>query len=340
MHDPSTLAFEFRLPWFRASRFPGGSIYNPRWKAGPTIWVIWHEDPQKGPGGDDSCGWSFVRPSEEEYSEVEKIAEFAWNEVWDEYTGVMRFPPESVALQLMTRMAWQIGFNEGIGKKELTPKDLLWIMHFASNPIDSCKNSFDGGAEDRYLHRAYGGNEFGDGSNPAIFPADGTPPLGDINKARKRFETIVAEESVVPTPKQVLELKKKFVSGAKCLWWVYRTEHRPWYKHPRWHLRHWKIQIPMLQLLRRWMFDKCEGCGKRLSGSVSAIGGWNAPYKGKHWWNSKKGLWHSSCHSAKCKADREAAEAEKGFPTKVEDIPYVKDGGTLFYDGGLKKDNK
>lgn len=38
---------------------------------------------------------------------------------------------------------------------------------------------------------------------------------------------------------------------------------RPWYKHPRWHIYHWKIQfIPWQRFYRRFI-QKCSVCGKR-----------------------------------------------------------------------------
>ena len=38
--------------------------------------------------------------------------------------------------------------------------------------------------------------------------------------------------------------------------WILR-EHRPWWKHPRWHIRHWKVTFP-----RR--LPKCPECKSRL----------------------------------------------------------------------------
>lgn len=29
-------------------------------------------------------------------------------------------------------------------------------------------------------------------------------------------------------------------------------EQRPWWRHPRWHVRHWQLNIPALHALRRW----------------------------------------------------------------------------------------
>jgi len=38
---------------------------------------------------------------------------------------------------------------------------------------------------------------------------------------------------------------------------------RPWYKHPRWQIHHWKIQCHPWQQLKRRYWNKCCVCGKR-----------------------------------------------------------------------------
>lgn len=57
---------------------------------------------------------------------------------------------------------------------------------------------------------------------------------------------------------------------------------RPWYKHPRWHIHHWKIQFPPWQRFRRRWLDKCCKCGKR-GFTGSAYSDWN----GKRIWCEK-----------------------------------------------------
>lgn len=62
---------------------------------------------------------------------------------------------------------------------------------------------------------------------------------------------------------------RNFEEFVMLLYRAFRGYYRPWYKHPRWHIQHWKIQFrPWQQFKRRW-FDKCCKCGKRgFTGSV------------------------------------------------------------------------
>jgi hypothetical protein len=58
---------------------------------------------------------------------------------------------------------------------------------------------------------------------------------------------------------------------------------RPWYRHPKWHVHHWRIQIPAFQRLKRRFWDKCSVCNKRGFKS-SAMSDWGG-----------KRIWHQGC---------------------------------------------
>lgn len=70
----------------------------------------------------------------------------------------------------------------------------------------------------------------------------------------------------------------------RCVLRSYRRNRRRWWQHPRWHVRHWKIQIHFLQQLRRWLFDRCANCGGRFAWGYCPTGEW-----------SGKRVWHSDC---------------------------------------------
>lgn len=78
---------------------------------------------------------------------------------------------------------------------------------------------------------------------------------------------------------------------------VYRSFlrfNRPWYKHPRWHVWHWHFQVHPWQALRRWLFSRCAGCGKRFPYGYSPVSfQWDSP-KTK-FFCSETGVYHNEC---------------------------------------------
>jgi hypothetical protein len=67
---------------------------------------------------------------------------------------------------------------------------------------------------------------------------------------------------------------------------------RPWYRHPRWHVHHWELQIHPVQHFKRWAFSRCTKCGGRFGWSESPVGNWFGT--GPRWFKSEN-VWHMSC---------------------------------------------
>lgn len=65
--------------------------------------------------------------------------------------------------------------------------------------------------------------------------------------------------------------------------WILRAE-QPWWRHARWHVHHWRIQVHPWQKLRRWLFERCSKCGKGYSWGYYPIGNWDG-----------KETWHHDC---------------------------------------------
>lgn len=59
---------------------------------------------------------------------------------------------------------------------------------------------------------------------------------------------------------------------------------RPWYRHPRWHFWHWRLQVHPLQKLMRRLLTRCEACGRLFGWSESPVG-----------LMSGDAVWHSRC---------------------------------------------
>lgn len=46
---------------------------------------------------------------------------------------------------------------------------------------------------------------------------------------------------------------------------------RPWWKHPRWHVHHWRVHIDLVRNLKR-MVHPCATCNRRLGFAYSPVG--------------------------------------------------------------------
>lgn len=71
-------------------------------------------------------------------------------------------------------------------------------------------------------------------------------------------------------------------------------ERRPWYRHPRWHLQHWRLQVHPVQAFKRWAFSRCAGCGRRFTYGYSPTSfQWDSD--GPQWFHGERGVYHSQC---------------------------------------------
>lgn len=62
---------------------------------------------------------------------------------------------------------------------------------------------------------------------------------------------------------------------------------RPWWRHPRWHVHHWKINFNLARNIKRALFVRCHGCKKAL--------GWNCSATS----DGGGRLFHSGCYGLK-----------------------------------------
>jgi len=59
-----------------------------------------------------------------------------------------------------------------------------------------------------------------------------------------------------------------FLTVYRC----YQRYHRPWWRHPRWHVHHWRLQVHPWQKFKRWAFERCADCGKGFTWGYSPWG--------------------------------------------------------------------
>lgn len=91
------------------------------------------------------------------------------------------------------------------------------------------------------------------------------------------------------------ESKEERIAGlASCIYsWILRAT-RPWYKHPRWHVHHWKLQIAPLLNFKRWAFSRCATCGKGFGwGESPTTHQWDNG--GPRWFRSEHDVHHGTC---------------------------------------------
>lgn len=69
---------------------------------------------------------------------------------------------------------------------------------------------------------------------------------------------------------------------------------RPWWKRPKYHIHHWKLQILFTEKLKRYLFSRCSECGKRFRwGYYPVSGSWHGT--GPRWFRGEKNVRHHSC---------------------------------------------
>lgn len=73
----------------------------------------------------------------------------------------------------------------------------------------------------------------------------------------------------------------------------YRAMRRPWWRKPRWHVHHWRVQWHFGQTLRRYLLTRCCKCGRRFQWGESPMSGWDAPRA--PWWRGERGMRHQGC---------------------------------------------
>jgi len=75
--------------------------------------------------------------------------------------------------------------------------------------------------------------------------------------------------------------------------WILRDQ-RPWFKHPRWHLWHWRVDIHALRQLQRWAWSRCKVCGGRFRYGESPLScSWHS--RGPRWFRGEPDVMHLGC---------------------------------------------
>lgn len=278
MHDPKTVAFEIKYPWRAYSRKKlGNKPKSPLTEFESTyhasLITIWHVDPELD-GSADSCGW-FIRARHGKKSVLERIVkrfESDWDRTWtyDE-----------------TNHTYMRGLFRPTSDHAMSAQPVLSTLSITLyliflSAMEVC------GSHDKaraFVHRHL--------ADILLFAENPTDSLYDLindtfDGAQNRAARIHHFAEIIYP-------------------WVLRQE-RPWWRHPRWHFKHWSIQVHPWQTFRRWALSRCSKCGKGFRwGESPYTDHWTSPPL--RFMRGEVGVYHSDC-SRRTGAVAEEAKAD------------------------------
>jgi hypothetical protein len=249
MHDPMTVAFEVRAPWFRCDRhFPSGRYH-------PALVTVWHVDPETD-GSDDSCDWFGRKLTPAGRALAKEMAE--WEEKFPyyftrpstvqnpEYPTLRSISPGDT-LAFVLSVFWTAAWR--LERRDLSARDIRRAIGVSVTPDDNFQGSF-------------------------------------TRKEQTQDKEVVFAMVIA----------------------AYLRGRRPWYRHPRFHLHHWKVQVHAVQRLKRWLFSRCASCGRRFRyGEAPVSGSWHGT--GPRWFRGEPNVRHSECaHAAAMNAPAPGTE--------------------------------
>lgn len=69
---------------------------------------------------------------------------------------------------------------------------------------------------------------------------------------------------------------------------------RPWWKHPKYHIHHWRPRVHAVLNFKRWAFSRCAGCGGRFRWGYAPVSySWHGT--GPQWFRGEAGVYHHPC---------------------------------------------
>jgi hypothetical protein len=221
--------------------------------------TIWHKDPeQQGRGNrtDDSCGWFRPPTTKAQRDRIEKLGREEWWSLFRKRDQEAKGDPEGYAYICYEPSTYDAVYWAW---RAIKRNEARWYR-----PIWKY-----GRKRANYLTRSEMDYIYSLASNP-------------VDNLRVTVAGIKNEDDCADF--------FLLVHGA------YQRHWRPWWRHPRWHVHHWRLQIHPWQHLRRWLFTRCCKCGKRFPyGASVCTDQWDAtPHR---WWESEKDVYHLDCQS-------------------------------------------
>ena len=212
--------------------------FIPRFIADLDLFTVWHVDPCKGKGGDDTCGW-FKRAwhgDEKVLRAIEKRFEFDWDRVFDSDSGNSYFR----------------GYFKPNGDPHLSVQGIVLNLFFdAINEVYKCDGRTNWKRSKKWMAKHH--------FEIVMFAENPTDSLFD--SITRKFEKGCGEEHGEREREERIRQMASVIYG-----WVLRAEQK-WWQHPRWHIHHWSIQVTFWRSIKAKFFKSeqdqpcCEAKG-------------------------------------------------------------------------------
>lgn len=201
----------------------GGKLYRLKSWIGFDIWHVDPERPSKGQRTDDSCGWFDRRPGP--YADAVKY-------LFDEKDTMHEITRAIAARDPVTG-------PYGYTYPRLPMGECLAVVTLVADELELRRwwngQNGEGGACHSWLKKAFTKQR----DTGRIARSLALHPLDNL--------------SAVDDPTEMVRL----IAGAL------HRHFRPWWRHPRWHVHHWKIHFDLARNIQR-AFERCATCSRRL----------------------------------------------------------------------------
>jgi|GEM_PF-3077118 len=229
-YHPETLVCSFPPFAFERDRW----IKRAFFRLSPLIgFDIWHIDPEKSGTGnrrDDSCGW-FDRTSGPYAGAVAEILNDK---------DMIQTIANTVDMEVFWRSAYLDDYPEDRrGWHRVTPSDALALTLMVGRRLEHARY-WAARRSASWWRKPFVRKHDMDGLliDLALNPGDNLAPSKDSHKDYPQSFILLLAASM-------------------------HRQIKPWWKHPRWHLHHWKVTFHLVRNLRR-MRQRCATCRKRL----------------------------------------------------------------------------
>ncbi len=243
MHDPGTMIGSF--PSYAFQERLRSWKWLPRWLIPDTFFTLWHEDPCKRKGrnvrSDDSCGW-FMRAGHGDpavLAKIERAFDFDWDRVHKSDSDGKEY---NLGLFLPHGM--------GFGLPNMTPSGITLNLYLlACHEHFKCNGSSMWRKSRKFVRKNL--------LEILLFAENPSDSL--FTSICRTWDTTSTDPS-----RWAEERKARIHHFAAIIYGDILRRSRPWYKHPRYHVHHWRLQINDWYRVKRWFTTRCFDCGKRI----------------------------------------------------------------------------